>query len=131
MNRFIRGLALTTALTFAAAPAWALESNDLVALQAAMQSHIDAVTIDGAVLNFVAAEGKAVPLYPSKAHPKIMTMGAHFVMCADFVDAAGNAVMANFYMAKNESGYVVYHTTFGPDAALEAMMKDGKVAMAN
>ena len=115
----------------AAAMAEPLSDADMVALQVAMQTHIDSALVDGAVLSLDPATGNVVSYYPTKAHPKIMTMGKHIIMCSDFVDVSGKPTMANFYMASDKGRYVVFNTTFGVDPALEKMMKDGKVAMAN
>lgn len=114
-----------------AASADPLSDADIVALQVTMQSHIDSVLVDGAMLSLDPATGTVVSYYPTKAHPKIMTMGKHIIMCADFVDVSGKTTMANFYIANDKGRYVVFNTTVGADPVLEKLMKDGKVAMAN
>lgn len=114
-----------------AAVAGPLGNNELVELQAAMQSHIDQSIVNGALLAIDANTGNLNQYYPTKAHPKVMTMGDNFVLCAEVVDDDGKESMANFYVAREGSRYVVFQTTFGADPALERMMKDGRVAMAN
>ncbi len=133
MNKYL--LAAATCVSFAlvlpTAMAGSLGDNDLVALQAAMQSHIDQSVINGALLAIDAKTGELEHYYPTKAHPKVMTMGDNFVMCAEMVDDDGKESMANFYVAREGGRYVVFQSTFGADPALEQMMKDGRVAMAN
>lgn len=132
MKYALLGGAALLAVSFAApAGAASLASDEIVRLQAEMQAHIDATAIDGALLAFDAGKGEVKTYYPTKAHPKIMFMGDKIVMCADVVDANGSKTMVNFYMAKNGSRFVVFHTTFGEDAALMKMMKDGRLVMAN
>lgn len=113
------------------AMAGSLSDNELVALQAAMQGHIDQSVVNGALLAIDAKTGELNHYYPTKAHPKVMTMGDNFVMCAEVVDDDGKGSMANFYVAREGSRYVIFQSTFGADPALDQMMKDGRVAMAN
>ncbi|MFO1033440.1 MAG: hypothetical protein U1E15_04925 [Hyphomicrobiales bacterium] len=132
MKKHWRFLALAALLATAApASAGSVNDADMVALQAAMQSHIDSTLVDGAVLSIDQSTGDITKLYPGKAHPKLMIMGDKYVLCANFMDEAGNMVMGNFYMARNGSQFVVFASTFGPDALLERLMADGKVAAGN
>lgn len=132
MKSFLLTALSVVAISFAT-PALAakLSDGEIVKLQAEMQMHIDAVSVEGALLGFDAATGKVLSYVPTKAHPKIMAMGEHIIMCADVVDASGKTAMVNFYMAKNGGRYVVFHTTFGDDPALMRMMQSGQIMMAN
>ncbi len=134
MKKHISACFVLASLSFAnctASLADPVTDADLITLQAAMQSHIDSVLVDGALLGVNAANGNVQEYFPTKAHPKIMTMGEHFVMCSDVVDAAGQKAMANFYIAKDGKRFVVFNTTIGADPVLDKLMQDGKVAMAN
>lgn len=113
------------------AAAKTLSEGELATLQAAMQNHIDQVSVDGALLELNTKNGQVLELYPAKAHPKIMAAGKYFVLCADFRDENGKDVMVNFYMANNGGRYVVFATTFGHDEALERMLKKGTASAAN
>lgn len=123
-------LAITLNLTGPAAAAGKLSGADLIGLQAALQSHIDVNLVDGAMLQ-MDASGSIDTYFPLRNHPKIMTAGDFLVMCADFVDSAGNPVMANFYVKSSAGQYVFFDATFGADPALEALMKSGAATMAN
>jgi hypothetical protein len=123
--------AVLLSLNALGAAAETLSNEKLVKLQTVMQGYIDANAINGALLRFDASTSQVTELFATKAHPKIMTIGQHFVMCADFVDAQGKPVMGNFYIAQDGDRFVVFNTTWGEDAALMSMMKDGKASMAN
>lgn len=118
---------------FVGAPASAstLSGSALVDLQVAMQQYIDSAVVDDALLQVDPATGLIKSYFAVKAHPKIMTWGDNIIMCSDFRDEAGNVVMGNFYMTKRNGQYTVFQATFGADPALDKLMKDGKVAMAN
>jgi hypothetical protein len=132
MSKFVPLIALAFALSLPSAGFAAEVSDaDSVALQASMQSQIDRNLVDGAVLSLDPVTGDVSKLYPAKAHPKIMTFGDKYVLCADFMDETGNMVMGNFYMARAGDHFVVFDATYGPDSLLERLMADGKVAMAN
>lgn len=134
MKNYLSACAVFAALSFGnpgAAFAEPFSDADLVSLQVTMQTHIDSVLVEGAMLSLDATTGEVVAYYPTKAHPKIMTMGEHVIMCADFVDANGKPAMANFYIANDKGRFVVFNTTVGADPILEKLMKDGKVAMVN
>ena len=67
-----------------------------VALQAAMQRHIESQLIDGAYLHLDPGSGAVRALYPVKAHPMTLKMGDYFVLCSDFRDTKGRAVNVDF-----------------------------------
>jgi hypothetical protein len=115
----------------ASANAAALSQSEQVALQAAMQRHIDGVSVNGAVLQIAPDNLQVVEYFLKTAHPKMMRMNDKVILCADFVDAAGKPHMGNFYMAKRDNDYVVFQTSFDSDPILEKLMKEGQVEMAN
>ena len=107
-----------------------LKPSDKVALQAAMFQHIDSQLVNGAFLRLNARDGRADALAPTKAHPMILRMGEHFVLCSDFKSPDGKEVNIDFYMARSGSKYVVFHTEIDNRKPLEALMSSGKVAPA-
>lgn len=108
-----------------------LTDTQLVELQAVLQTHIDDNLVGGALLRVSEKDGSLLSYYPTKAHPKIMSTDKFLILCAEFIDNDGGDVMANFYLAQSGGRYVVFETTFGPDPALEHLMKSGRAIMAN
>lgn len=98
-----------------------------VRLQSFLQSHIDRVLVDGAYLAVDLATGEVRKLYPTTAHPMIMAMGSHFVVCSEFRDAAGKPVDMDFYTAVRGNGYVVFRTEVANRGPLKALMDKGVV----
>lgn len=132
MKQFLAASALcTTLLAMPTAYAGTLSDTDLMALQVTMQSHIDASLVDGAMLYMDPETGNVMHYYPTKAHPKVMSLGDNFVMCAEVVDDMNKASMANFYITRSGAHFVVFQTTVGTDPTLQKLMKDGRATMAN
>lgn len=100
---------------------------DKVRLQAAMQRHIDSLSVDGAVLHLDMASGEVIELFPTQAHPMIMTMGDHFVLCAELKDAAGRSLPIDLYVAVADGRFVTFRTEIGNRSPLQEMMKRGQV----
>ena len=95
-----------------------------------MQQHIDSQLVDGAYLRLETDTGEVVPLYPDTAHTIIFEMGEHFVLCYDFRDGEGSAVNVDFYLARADSSFVVFHTSIGDRSTLKKM-KEGRVSRAD
>ncbi len=112
-------------------PAWSLSVSDKAALQAAMQLHIDEQSVGGVFPYLDRQAGEIRTLHPVKAHPMIMSMGPNFVLCSDFRDDSGKDVNVDFYMVPKSRSYVVVHVAVADRAALDALMKAGKVRAAN
>ena len=98
-------------------------------LQSAMQQHIDRHLVEGAYLQVNLENGSIRPLHPAAAHPMILRMGEHFVLCTDFRDREGKSVNVDFYVARRGKGYVVFHTEIENRGPLERLMKASKVVM--
>jgi hypothetical protein len=127
------GLFLLLALT-STTPAFAgqhVKEAERVQLQATMQSHIEASMVSGAVLDFDESTGEINELYPSTAHPMILSMGDKFILCTDFLDANGRQINADYYVAREGEGFVVFHTAYDRREVVEKLMKDGKAEMLN
>lgn len=113
------------------APADDLNLSDRASLQAAMQQYIDNRMVDGAYLDFELNTGAIRPLYPIKAHPLILKMGTHFVLCSSFRDEQGKHVNIDFYVARGERAFIVFYSAIDDRDRLMALMKQGKVSRLN
>jgi hypothetical protein len=100
---------------------------DKAALQAAMYQHIDSQLVNGAFLRLDMGSGNVEQLAVTKAHPMILRMGEHFVLCSDFRSAAGKDVPIDFYVARQGAKFVVFHTEIANRGPLEKMVSAGKV----
>lgn len=130
MNALRTILLVAALLGLGTGPAFAEASPKLTekaALQAAMQRHIDRSMVDGVILHLDRASGDVQRLHPVTAHPMILVFGEHFVLCFDFRDDAGNNVPIDYYMARQGSGYTVFHTAVADRALLQDLMAAGKV----
>lgn len=124
--------AVALAATLAISPANAgpnLSNADKATLQAAMFRSIDRSLVNGTYYHFDLAKTEIRNLYPSKAHPMILKMGDHFILCTDFRDAKGESVNVDFYLARTPKSFVVFHTAVDARKVVEEMMAAGKVAM--
>jgi hypothetical protein len=134
MNIFARVIAASSFLFVASLPAIAEESvapEELANLQAAMQSHIDQLSVDGALLHLDPATGKVRKVFPAKAHPKIMKLGNYYYLCSDFRDSEGKDLMVNFYAVKDSGRYVFFYTDFTADEELEHKVENNAKIASN
>ncbi|WPZ33778.1 hypothetical protein T8K17_21375 [Thalassobaculum sp. OXR-137] len=104
-----------------------LSLNEKATLQAAMQRHIDRSLVDGTILYLDRSSGDVRRLHPVTAHPMILIYGAHFVLCFDFRDDAGETVPIDYYMARQDNTYTVFHTAVADRTLLQGLMASGKV----
>ena len=108
----LRVLLTSVVLTLGAAATDATANNigiaEKAALQATMQRHINRQLVDGAYLHLIKATGKIRKLYPVSAHPVILQVGKYFVLCSDFRDKDGKNANIDFYVARRDSGYLVF-----------------------
>ncbi|MEZ5847990.1 MAG: hypothetical protein R3C70_14675 [Geminicoccaceae bacterium] len=110
-----------------AADTMADRTADKTRLQAAMQQYIDRNKVGDALLQLDFETGETRELYPTQAHPMIMQMGEHYVLCADLRDIEGKPVPVDFYIAPNGRRFTVYHTEIGNRSPLKALMQRGVV----
>ena len=123
------GFALLVSSPFSSS--WALNLGDKANLQASMQRHIQRNSIDGAYLYLRPQTGEVHRLHPVTAHPMIMKMGKHFVLCFDFRDTKGKSVEIDFYLARKKQSFMVFHAAVENRTLLKRLMKAGKVERAN
>jgi hypothetical protein len=108
-----------------------LNLSDRASLQAAMQQYIDNRMIDGAYLDFELDTGAIRHLYPIKAHPLILKMDSHFVLCSSFRDEQGEHVNIDFYVARGERAFIVFYSAIDDRDRLMSLMEQGKVSRIN
>ena len=125
------GLCMALIAGASASAAEALSLGDRVGLQAALQQHIDRQSVDGAYLHLRADSGEVGTLYPATTHPVIMRMGENFVLCYDFRDASGASVDVDFYFARKDASFVVFHTAVAEHALLKRLISEGKASRAD
>ncbi len=121
------------ALALAVLPSQASETlttTERMQLQAAMQYSIYQKLVDGRYFYFDSKTANVATLYPAKAHPVIMQMGAHYILCSDFRDTNGKPVNVDFYVARKGSGFVVFDTVVDDHASLERQVKAGRARLA-
>lgn len=100
-----------------------------VQLLSALQMHVDRTTVSGAYLRLDLASGKVAKLYPAATHPMMLTLDEYYVLCVDFKDAGGKPVNVDFYLARKDRGFAVFHTEFANRAPLESLVKSGVARM--
>ena len=86
--------------------------------------------VKGVYLYLENQSGEVRVLHPVTAHPVILSMGPYYVMCYDFRDDQGKHVNVDFYLARKNSSYVVFHAAVDARSKLKRLMKDGKVVRA-
>ncbi len=128
LHTLILGLGMLASLVFNSAQATALTLAEKASIQASMQRHVDGKLVDGALLYLDQKSGEVHRLHPVTAHPVILTMGDHYVLCFDFRNDDGKNVSVDYYMARRNSDYVVFHTAIAERALLKRLMSDGKIA---
>jgi len=98
---------------------------DKARLHAAMQQHIQRNVVDGAILHFDTKTGEVNPLYPTEAHPMVITMGDHFVLCTDLRNKLGEAMPLDLYMTRKGRSYIVFHSEINNRAPLHRLLDKG------
>lgn len=126
-----RALTLVSALLVsAAAIASPVEPAEKAAMQSAMFQHIDRQLVEGHYYDVNLKSGDVRPLEPQKNHPMVLRMGEHYVLCTDFKTASGTSVNVDFYASRRGKSFVIFRTEIDNRSPLEALMKAGKVTMA-
>ena len=123
----IRGLALCLVLisllgTLPTA-AWGLSLSEKANVQATMQRYIDRQMVEGVFLHLEDESAEVRALQPVTAHPTILRVGRYYVACFDFRDDQGKDVNVDFYLARNEASYVIFHVAVDDRKLLQRMMQ--------
>ena len=74
-------------------------------LQLALQQYIDAGTVDGVYEHFNVERGEVQKLRLKALHPVIFVIESKFMLCADFMDADGEAVMLDYIVGASATGF--------------------------
>lgn len=132
----MKSLLISSTLCFAmlVAPATAAQkvtSIDKIQLQVAMQKSISHQLVDGKYFYFDTKNSNVVTLYPTQAHPMILSMGSQFILCSDFKTKSGKSVNIDFYLARKGKTFVVFDTVIGNRKPIAKMMKAGLVTSVN
>lgn len=62
--------------------------------------------------------------YPPVApHPKIVSVGKYFILCADFRDTDGKAVNIDFYVTRKNGRFLIFQTQVDQRERLSAFVK--------
>ncbi len=118
-------LALFALLGTVPSAAWGLSLVEKANLQATMQRYIDQQTVDGVFLYLEVRSGKVRALHPVSAHTLILGVGQYYVLCFDFRDDKGQDVNVDFYLARKNASYVVFHTAVDDRKLLTRMIQAG------
>jgi hypothetical protein len=107
-----------------------LTLSERAALQATMFGYIDREAIKGSFLHVDISRGTVEPISPVKAHPMIVRTGDYFVLCTNFRREDGKDVNVDFYPAKRDAGFEVFHTEIDNHGPLEQLINRGKAPLA-
>lgn len=131
LKNFLGAAALAFSLLSMGGPAQAAKIGEMVAMQAAMQQFIGSSLVKGSLLQIDMKTGKIRRLYPLKAHPLIFSLGDYFVLCSDFRDEANKIVNVDYYLARENGQYVVFHTAIEDRRALMQWISEGRAKRLN
>ena len=123
----IRGVALCLVLisllgTLPTA-AWGLSLSEKANVQATMQRYIDRQMVEGVYLYLEDESAEVRALHPVTAHPAILKVGRYYVACFDFRDDQGKDVNVDFFLARKEASYVVFHVAVDDRNLMRRMMQ--------
>lgn len=119
---------LLFALLIALSPAIAIASDTTALkakLQAAMQRTQERSLINGAIVRVNLETGESEHLYPTEAHPMILTMSDMFVLCATLRTESGEKRLVDYYFADDGKRFKVVRTEIENRAPLKALIKAG------
>ena len=131
IGRAISSIFLSVFLVITTNQVQSAEIAEKAAMQVAMQQHIDRNLVNGAYLHLDMHTGMVHRLYPLKAHPMILRMGDYFVLCSDFKDVDGKSVNVDFYVARNNNSYTVFHSAVDDRVMLKRWIGEGTVERLN
>ena len=122
----IRGLplclVLISLLGTLSTTAWGLSLSENANLQATMQRYIDRQMVEGVYLYLEDESAEVRALHPVTAHPTILKVGRYYVLCFDFRNDQGKHVNVDFYLARKDASYVVFHVAVDDRKLLQRMM---------
>ena len=98
-------LLMMAILTCNHAHAAAIDLETRVELQLALKHYIDAGTVDGVYEHFNVEQGQIEKLRLKTLRPVIFATANKYMMCADFLNAAGNDVLLDYIVSSSVSGF--------------------------
>lgn len=104
-------------------------TSEKILLQATMQQSIESKLVDGKFYFFDPKVGRIRSLFPAKPHPLILSIGDHFIVCADFRNADGESVNVDFFVARQDNGFVIFDTVVDDHEAITKLMETGDVSV--
>ena len=110
-----------------ATPAVAEIPTDLrVALQGAMLSHVDSVSVDGAYTYLDTTTDTLRTVYPANVHPMVVTVAGAYFVCSEMVTETGEQITADFLVREVAGEWTVVQAVLNDRASLEAAMSKDK-----
>ena len=104
--------------------AWGLSLSETATVHATMQRYIDRRMVEGVYIYLEGESAEVRALHPVTAHPTILKVGRYYVACFDFRDDQGRDVNVDFYLARKEASYVVFHAAIDDRKLLQRMMQE-------
>lgn len=95
-------------------------------LQATAQLHLDAMSVDGAIIHLDSRTGDFIELYVSQSHPVVYQVDDNYVLCADLVMADGDRRTIDIYVADLGGRYKITETIIGDRTTLKKLMAEGR-----
>ncbi|MGB0505826.1 MAG: hypothetical protein ACPGGK_06480 [Pikeienuella sp.] len=122
----LRSLLIVSLIALSPAVAVASDTTALkTQLQAAMQRTQERSLVDGAIVNVDLETGESEQLYPTEAHPMILTMGDMYVMCATLRTESGEKRLVDYYLAQDGKRFKLVRTEIENRKPLQALIKAG------
>jgi hypothetical protein len=90
-----------------------LENKVRVALQGVLRAHIQAETDNGLYYFRDQVSGDAYMLRLKKLHPVIFKQKETYLLCADFVDDDGKAVLVDYFIERQKGQFMVVNSVPG------------------
>ena len=107
--------AIVLLVTLARAPAQAAEIDleTRAELQLALKQYIDAGTAGGVYEHFNVERGAVEKLRLKTLHPVIFVVESKYMLCADFLDVNGKAVMLDYVVGSSATGFRIEQAIAG------------------
>lgn len=96
-----------------------IELETRTKLQLALKQYIDAGTVDGMYKHFNVEQGRVEKLRLKNLHPVIFAIDGKYMMCADFLNATGDAVMLDYIVGASTNGFRIEQEIIGRRSYLQ------------
>jgi len=94
-------------------------------LQATMQGYIDDHLNEGSFLYMDPESGALHRIKPLGAHPMILHTDSYFILCTDFRSDSGEKLNVDFFVARTNSGYLIFHHAVEQRGVVKKLVKSG------